>query len=135
MKSPSILIVVAFATAPFVPTATADRRNTSAWNSPSRGRFGIRRTNNNNISQPGSASYIVEQALAASSSSSCADGRANVDMDLILQLQNDDSSPIKQTMHSSDSRCIVTEGVRAAAVACVSAAAIGGARHAIEMLL
>ena len=133
MKSPSILIVVAFATAP----ATAGRRNTSAWNNPSRGRFGIRRTNNNNISQPGSASYIVEQALAASSSSSssCADGRANVDMDLILQLQNDDSSPIEQSMHSSDSRCIVTEGVRAAAVACVSAAAIGGARHAIEMLL
>ena len=129
MKSPSILIVVAFATAP----ATAGRRNTSAWNNPSRGRFGIRRTNNNNISQPGSASYIVEQALAASSS--CADGRANVDMDLILQLQNDDSSPIEQSMHSSDSRCIVTEGVRAAAVACVSAAAIGGARHAIEMLL
>ncbi len=91
--------------------------------------------NNDNISQAGSASFIVEQALAATSSSSCADGRASVDMDLILQLQNDDSSTIEQSTHSSDSRCIVTKGVRAAAVACVSAAAIGGARHALEMLL
>lgn len=59
-------------------------------------------------------------------------------MDRLLQMQEEDSHPamIEESIHSGyDSRRIVTEGVRAATVACVSAAAIGGARHAIEMIL
>lgn len=124
MKAPSILIVAACAV-PLVPTATAGRRNTSAWNAPSRGRFGIRRTNSNNISKAGSTSFIVEQSLP---SSLCADGLD--DMDMALQ----DESLIEESMRNNDPRWIITEGVRAAAVACVSAAAIGGARHALEML-
>lgn len=130
MKIPSMLILALLA----APIATAGRRNTSAWNTPSRGRFGIRRTNNINTS----GSYIVEQALSASSSSSCAD--EVVDMNMILQLQDEESSSqmIEESMMMqtpNSRRQIVTDGVRAAAVACVSAAAIGGARHALEMIL
>lgn len=128
MKAPSILIVAACAV-PLIPIATASRRNTSAWNAPSRGRFGIRRTNSNNISKAGSTSFIVEP-LSSSPSSLCADGLD--DMDMALQLQ--DESLIEESMRNNDPRWIITEGVRAAAVACVSAAAIGGARHALELL-
>lgn len=117
------------------PIATAGRRNTSAWNTPSRGRFGIRRTNTNDTS----GSYIVEQALSASSSSSSSRADEVVDMNMILQLQDEESSSqmIEESMMTinPNSKRIVTDGVRAAAVACVSAAAIGGARHALEMIL
>jgi hypothetical protein len=126
MKTTSMMIIalVAALAALFVPTA-AGRRNTSAWNTPaSRRRFGIRKTN----IRP--TPYIVDQALSSSSADDLSE------MDRLLQLQEEDShsAMIEESMHSSsDSRRIVSEGVRAAAVACVSAAAIGGARHALEI--
>jgi hypothetical protein len=123
MKTPScfILVIVA-AVAAFARTSEAGgRRNASAWNANSHRRFGVRRTN-------GRPSFAV---VADQSSPS-----AEV-MDIIVQDESPSSSsspPAESPMDSYHPRRIVADGARAAAVAFVSAAAIGGARHAIEMI-
>ncbi|KAL3779375.1 hypothetical protein ACHAW5_005982 [Stephanodiscus triporus] len=124
MKTPPcfILAIVA-AVAAFARTAEAGgRRNASAWNANSHRRFGARRTN-------GRPSFAV---VADQSSPS-----AEV-MDILVQDESPSSSssspPAESPMDSYHPRRIVADGARAAAVAFVSAAAIGGARHAIEMI-
>jgi hypothetical protein len=57
-------------------------------------------------------------------------------MDILLLQDESPSSPpsAESAAEGYHARRIVADGARAAAVAFVSAAAIGGARHAIEMI-
>ena len=131
MKTPSCFVLAIVAVSFARPSeAGGGRRDASAWNanSSSHRRFGSgRRTG------VGRRDRRPTFVVAASEQSSPA---AEV-MDILLQ----DETPSSSSSPSAESaaegyhpRRIVADGARAAAVAFVSAAAIGGARHAIEMI-
>jgi hypothetical protein len=129
MKTPScfILAVVAAVTV-FAQTSEAggSRRKASAWNANSpRRRFGPSRTDDDRRSRRPSFVVVAEQQSSPTSEV----------MDIIHPDESpSSSSPAESVVDSYRTRRIVAEGARAAAVAFVSAAAIGGARHAIEMI-
>lgn len=125
MKTLSMFVAAALAT--LVPIASASRQNTSAWNTPSRRRFGVRRTNNKLSQTRVPTSFDIEQLSAAEAAN---------ELDIMMVVQNEAASSIPtEESFPRTPRQIATEGARAAVVACVSAAAIGGARHALEMIL
>eukprot|EP00579_Thalassiosira_antarctica_P005437 CAMPEP_0201884116 /NCGR_PEP_ID=MMETSP0902-20130614/16533_1 /ASSEMBLY_ACC=CAM_ASM_000551 /TAXON_ID=420261 /ORGANISM="Thalassiosira antarctica, Strain CCMP982" /LENGTH=123 /DNA_ID=CAMNT_0048413017 /DNA_START=217 /DNA_END=588 /DNA_ORIENTATION=- len=98
--------------------AVAARRATSAWNTPSRRRFGMTRRTMKTRSNP---SFIVEQETTAAG-----------EMHAIVQ---DESSSLAESLPlPRNPPRVLPSSARAAAVACVSAAAIGGARHVIELI-
>lgn len=93
------------------PTCEAARRPAaSAWNPPPRRVFGIRRR----ASPPNKPSFVVEPEAASDDA-----------------FMND--CPPEMEPLPTKAR-VLPSSARAAAVACVSAAAIGGARHAIEAI-
>ena len=93
--------------------ASVSRRETSAWNAPSGRTFGVRRA----VKSQSKPTFIVEQKEASSD-------------DLLDFIQDGLNSPSDEPSAPR----IVPASARAAAVACMSAAAIGGARHAIELI-
>ena len=118
MKNLSSFILAVLGMAALVATAdaVAARRATSAWNTPSRRKFGMTRRTMKTRSNP---SFIVEQKTAAA--------------DELHAIVQDEPSSLAESLPRNPPR-VLPSSARAAAVACVSAAAIGGARHAIEMI-
>ena len=92
--------------------AAADAPATPAWNAPPEPRkFGIVRRKSSR-----KPSFVVEQ---------------NAFPENVLDAVRGESSPAEEARTAG----VVPASARAAAVACVSAAAIGGARHALERMI
>jgi len=98
-----------------VVSASADfnRRSTPAWNLPSGRQFGTKRS----AEPPSRPTLIVEQE--------------EINTDDVVGIID---RPSAAEALPRESARVLPSSARAAAVACVSAAAIGGARYAIELV-
>ncbi len=114
--SSSLLLAILVIAALLVSSADAfsGRRSTPAWNAADRRKFGARRSNKRSRSKP---TLMTEHAS----------------VDDVLEVIGEESQA-PPTSTAEQSAKIVPSTARAAAVACVSAAAIGGARHALELI-
>ena len=111
-----LLAIVAIATLLVSTEAATPRRSTSTWNAPTGRKFGFTRKSSSRRTKP---IFAVAEPQAASVE------------DLVDAVQHYDETDLE----SERSTKLVPASVHAAAVACVSAAAIGGARCAIEMIV
>jgi hypothetical protein len=120
MNLSSVIIQIALFAA-LIASAVGSRDGTSsAWHAPPKSAFGIRK-NVNRTSSPESLSAVtvtMEQQAAPSDNL----------LDAILQEE-------KSELESYRNQRIIPASARAAAVAFVSATAIGTARHALERLI
>jgi len=115
MKTPAALllaIVVAVVALASTASAVAPSKTTSAYNAAnSRRKFGLKRSHRR--TKP---TFVVEPLDAVASADGVDEASPSV------------SSPVEPYPR------ILPASARAAGIACVSAAAIGGARHALEMI-
>eukprot|EP00585_Thalassiosira_rotula_P008689 CAMPEP_0196135132 /NCGR_PEP_ID=MMETSP0910-20130528/3872_1 /TAXON_ID=49265 /ORGANISM="Thalassiosira rotula, Strain GSO102" /LENGTH=117 /DNA_ID=CAMNT_0041395227 /DNA_START=221 /DNA_END=574 /DNA_ORIENTATION=+ len=107
------LVILTMAVLVVSASASFNRRATPAWNLPSGREFGTKRS----AESPSRPSLIVEQE--------------EINTDDVLAMMDGPSAAEAPPRKSAR---VLPSSARAAAVACVSAAAIGGARHAIELV-
>ncbi|KAL3822502.1 hypothetical protein ACHAXA_002520 [Cyclostephanos tholiformis] len=127
------LAILAAATS-FVRTSEAGGGRSIAWNDNPHRRFGMmRRATANNEGRTRRQSFVVSEQYSPPSAEV-------TDAFIQDESQSQPSSPpssaaaVEPMMEAYHPGRILADGARAAAVAFVSAAAIGGARHAIEMI-
>jgi hypothetical protein len=130
-----IVLAIHVALASFVPTteAAGGGRSIVRNDAPHRRRFGTRRATVDEDRTTRRPSFVVVADAAEQSSSSPLSAEvADAFTHDESQSRSSAAEPMMEVYHP---RRIVADGARAAAVAFVSAAAIGGARHAMEMIV
>ena len=127
-------ILVALASFVLASVAAGGGRSIVRNNVPRRMKFGTRRAAADEGRATRRPSFVlVVDAEQRQTSSSSSPSPSEVG-DAFVRDESP-SAAIEPLMETYNPRRIVADGARAAAVAFVSAAAIGGARHAVEMII